>query len=103
MLISFSCWRDRIPFVFLFGVATSIQDFQAKLSKRATRYIQGRRFDVVKADIALEQAFEHLHSQDTTVWLGAGLCDAMLRRQRDHIQSLDAFRDSVHVCNCSTG
>ncbi|GAB7354040.1 hypothetical protein MBLNU459_g4622t2 [Dothideomycetes sp. NU459] len=90
-----SCWRDRIPFVFFFGVATSIENFQAKLAKKATRYIAGQRFDVVKAESALEQAFNSLHSGKPTLWLGAGICAAMLRRQRDHIQSLDAFVDSV--------
>ena len=67
------------------------------MSKRATRCIQGQRFDVVKAELALEQAFSSIHRSDTTVWIGAGLCDTILKRQRDHIQSLDAFIDSIHV------
>lgn len=100
MLILGSCWRDRIPFVFLFGVATSISNFQAKLSRKATRCIRGQRFDVVKAETALEQVFEVLHSKRPTLWIGPGLCTAMLRRQRDHVQSLTALLDSIHVSCC---
>ncbi|KAL1311704.1 hypothetical protein AAFC00_001806 [Neodothiora populina] len=95
------CWRDRIPFVFLFGIATTIQDFQSKLSRRATQCISGRRFDVVKADVALEQAFESVFLRDGLVWVGSGVCEAVLRRQRDHIQSLDAFTDSIHYAYMS--
>lgn len=83
--------------MFFFGVATSIENFQAKLSKKATRFVVGQRFDVVKAESALEQAFNTLHSEKPKLWLGAGICNAMLRRQRDHIQSLDAFVDGVQV------
>ncbi|KAI5236205.1 hypothetical protein E4T43_08790 [Aureobasidium subglaciale] len=55
-------WQDRIPFVFFFGVATSIENFSVKLSKKAIRCIQGQRFDVVKAESALEQVTEALYS-----------------------------------------
>jgi origin recognition complex subunit 3 len=93
--------QDRIPFVFFFGVATSIENFQVKLSKKATRCIQGQRFDVVKAESALEQVMDALYSPSELdapcLWLGSGICSTTLRRQREHIQSLDAFLDSVQV------
>ena len=95
--IPLSRWQDRIPLVFFFGVATSIENFQAKLSKKATRCIQGARFDVVKAESALERATETLYSGKPHLWMGAGICSTTLRRQREHIQSLDAFLDSVQV------
>jgi origin recognition complex subunit 3 len=96
-----SRWQDRIPFVFFFGVATSIENFSVKLSKKATRCIHGQRFDVVKAESALEQITDALYSSPESstpgLWLGPGICSATLRRQREHIQSLNAFVDSVQV------
>ncbi|KAI5210842.1 hypothetical protein E4T38_01930 [Aureobasidium subglaciale] len=98
-------WQDRIPFVFFFGVATSIENFSVKLSKKATRCIQGQRFDVVKAESALEQVTEALYplseSGSPRLWLGPGICSATLRRQREHIQSLDAFVDSAQYAYLS--
>ncbi|KAI4748009.1 hypothetical protein E4T50_01729 [Aureobasidium sp. EXF-12298] len=98
-------WQDRIPFVFFFGVATSIENFSVKLSKKATRCIHGHRFDVVKAESALEQITDALYSSPESstpnLWLGPGICSATLRRQREHIQSLDAFVDSVHYAYLS--
>jgi hypothetical protein len=82
-------------------VATSIENFSVKLSKKATRCIHGQRFDVVKAERALEQITDALYSSSESnspsLWLGPGICSTTLRRQREHIQSLDAFVDSVQV------
>lgn len=90
-----SSWQDRIPFILLFGVATSIEGLQAKLSRRAIRCIRGRRFDVVQAETALERLFQSLHIRESKIWLGAGICSTLLSRQRDHLQSLQAFVDAV--------
>lgn len=90
-------WRDRIPFVLLFGVATSVENFQSKLTRKAAKCISGRQYDVVKAESALEQVFSTIHNADTKLWLGPGLCTSMVRRQGDHVQSLDAFADSIKV------
>ncbi|KAK6001598.1 hypothetical protein QM012_002929 [Aureobasidium pullulans] len=98
-------WQDRIPFVFFFGVATSIENFSVKLSKKATRCIKGQRFDVVKAESALERITDALYASSDldapSLWMGPGICSATLRRQREHIQSLDAFVDSVQYAYLS--
>lgn len=90
-------WSDRIPFTLLFGVATSVENLESKFTRRAVRCISGRRFDVIQAESALEQAFDVLQSHNTSLWLGSGICASMLSRQRDHIQSLQAFADAVQV------
>ncbi|KAL9104473.1 MAG: hypothetical protein Q9163_000566 [Psora crenata] len=46
-----SSWCDRIPFVLLFGIATTVELFQSKLSNSAFRCIQGERFEVQYVDI----------------------------------------------------
>lgn len=76
-------------------MATSIEGLQAKLSRRAIRCIRGRRFDVVQAETALEKLFQSLHIRESKIWLGAGICSSLLSRQRDHLQSLQAFVDAV--------
>lgn len=56
-----SMWTDRIPLVLLFGIATSIDSLQAKLSRKAVRCIQGTRFDTVPASRALETVLSLIH------------------------------------------
>ncbi|GAM82657.1 hypothetical protein ANO11243_006390 [Dothideomycetidae sp. 11243] len=91
----FSCWKDRIPFVLIFGVATSVENLQINLSKKAIRCIRGRRFDVVNADFALEDLFDHVHSDNTSVWIGANLCRSIVDRQKDFLQNPQTIIDSV--------
>lgn len=90
-----SCWKDRIPFVLIFGVATSIESLQISLSKRAVRCIRGRRFDVVAADVALERLFADIHADQVSLWLGANLCHSIFQRQKDLLQNPQTIIDSV--------
>lgn len=103
-----SMWTDRIPIVLLFGIATSIDSLQAKLSRKAVRCIQGTRFDTVPASRALETAFGALRSPSVVQnkdedevcepWMGGGLWSVILARHRDHVQSLQDVLDSIKVC-----
>lgn len=96
-----SAWRDRISFLLLFGIATLVEVLQTKLSRKATRCIQGHRFQMARADVALEQVFGALFSGDSTLCLGGTVCSQILSRQHDHVQSLQAFVDAVQVSrNC---
>ena len=91
----FSCWKDRIPFVLIFGIATSVETLQVNLSKRAVRCIRGRRFDVVDANTTLETLFRHIHQDNATVWLGGNLCRSIVERQKDFLQNAQTIIDSV--------
>lgn len=84
--------------MLVFGVATSIESLQAKLSRRAIRCISGRRFDTVQAEEGLEILYQAAcapakHEQ-MGLWLGSNICSSLLTRQRDNLQSLQAFIDS---------
>ncbi|KAF2155929.1 hypothetical protein K461DRAFT_221539 [Myriangium duriaei CBS 260.36] len=91
----FSCWKDRIPFVLVFGVATSVENLQVNLSKRAIRCIRGCRFDVAPSDVALEDLFAQFHPLDSCLWLGSGLCRTIVDRQKDFLQNPHSMIDSV--------
>ncbi len=53
-----SSWRDRIQFTVLFGIATSVELFQARLFKSTAQHLYGGQFDVVQANLVLENVFQ---------------------------------------------
>lgn len=97
----FSVWHSRIPFVLLFGIATSVDSFQDRLSRVALRSLQGREFDVVQSEELLEQVFLTLINGDTEngryVWLGPELISMLMERQKDHVQNVTEFVNAVQV------
>jgi len=100
LLILPSSWLDRIPFVVLFGLATSIEIFHEKLPRSAIRCLQGEKFDVERVEESLEKVFDDavLGSQ-STLRLGPALCRQLLERQKDHVQSVQAFVNALKVGN----
>ncbi|KAK5019715.1 Origin recognition complex subunit 3 [Cryomyces antarcticus] len=89
-------WLDRIPFVLLFGIATSIENFRDKLPRSAIRCLEGAQFDVVRTDEVLEHVFQKtIGNDDIPIWLGPSLCGMLLDRQKDHIQSVQASVDAL--------
>ncbi|KAK4987246.1 Origin recognition complex subunit 3 [Elasticomyces elasticus] len=97
----FGCWIDRIPFVCLFGIATSIDNLQQRLPRAAVRCLDGQLFNTVRADEVLEQVFRAAHSFDTQLWFGSGLWNTMLERQRNHLGGIDAFTDALLYASMS--
>ncbi|KAL7268700.1 Origin recognition complex subunit 3 [Rhizina undulata] len=87
-----SAYLDRIPFVLLLGIATSVEIFHDKLPKATIRLMQGDKFDVERAEECLAQIFNDAVVGDKSMLrLGATLCDFLLERQRDHTQSIQGF------------
>ncbi|KAE9971384.1 hypothetical protein EG328_003140 [Venturia inaequalis] len=85
-------WSDRIPFVLFFGIATSVENLQDRLSQSSIRYLDGRQFDVVQADDILEDIFfATTGSRTTPLRLGAQLSHMLLERHREHLQSVQDF------------
>ena len=96
-----SSWNDRIPFVLLFGIATSINLFQSNLSRSAIRSIEGTRIEVEQVDI--EDIFKTLHSGgDKQFFLGPGLSESIIERQRDFIQNPLALMHAMKVSHSPT-
>ncbi|TID16760.1 Origin recognition complex subunit 3 [Venturia nashicola] len=85
-------WSDRIPFVLFFGIATSVENLQERLSQSSIRYLDGRQFDVVQADDILEDIFfATTASRAAPLRLGAQLSHMLLERHREHLQSVRDF------------
>jgi origin recognition complex subunit 3 len=88
----FSSYLDRIPFVLLLGIATSLEIFHEKLPKATIRMMQGEKFDVERAEECLAQVFnEAVSGNETTLRLGATMCDLLMDRQKNHTQSIQSF------------
>ncbi|CCD45497.1 similar to origin recognition complex subunit 3 [Botrytis cinerea T4] len=88
----FSSWLDRIPFLLLFGIATSVELFQERLSRVAARSLHGAQFDVEQTSSILENIFlKVIAGSDAPIRLGPGILSSLMERQNDHVQSVQAF------------
>lgn len=94
-----SSWRDRITFILLFGIATSVDLFHDKLPRSSLRCLHGAKFDVARVEESLESVFiaTTARTNSQTLWLGSLLSKTLLERQRDHVQSVQAFLMALKV------
>lgn len=94
---SASSWNDRIPFVLLFGIATSVDMFLDKLSRATVKRLHCGRFDV--AQLEIEDIFKAATSMEHPVgpWLGPSLSSAILQRQKDYFQNISGFVQALKV------
>ena len=92
-----SSWNDRIPFVLLFGIATSIDLFQEKLSRTTIRCLQGVKFDMEQ--LAVDEILKAAVSlnEPRLLWPGSGLSSTMVQRQNDYFQSTSSFVEVIKV------
>lgn len=81
--------------MLFFGIATSVELFQEKLSRETVRYLDGTAFDVQQIDV--EDTFKAFQSGQTTLRTGPGLSRILLQRQNDYIQSHSSFINSLKV------
>lgn len=96
-----SSWTDRIPFVCLFAIRTSVELFQEKLPQKMIRRLQGREFDVAQTDYnglfrAVSSPSDHRLS-----WLGPGVSNLILQAQEVSGQSVSFFTMSLQVCTAA--
>jgi origin recognition complex subunit 3 len=75
---------DRIPFVLLFGIATSVELFHERLSRAASSCLFGAQFDVEQTSSLLLR-------------LGPLLVSTLMERQQDHVQSVQSFIAALKV------
>ncbi|KAH7086769.1 origin recognition complex subunit [Paraphoma chrysanthemicola] len=92
----FHSWLDRLPFVLLFGIATSAESFEDRLSAMSLRYLEGEKFDVTQSDDIIEKLFSAtVANTDARLHIGPSLCRRMLDRQKDHVQNVQDFCDGL--------
>ena len=98
----YSSWLDRLPFVLLYGIATSAESLEERLSGKSLRYLNGQRFDVTQSDEIVERLFRATVAHpNTKPRIGATLCRRMLDRQKDHVQSVQDFIDGLNYAYMS--
>jgi origin recognition complex subunit 3 len=91
-------WLGRIPFVLLFGIATSVEMFHEKLPRNAIQCMRGEEFEVERAEATLQRVFDKtIDGSDPVLRLGGALSRFLLQRQRYHIQSVQAFISTLKV------
>jgi origin recognition complex subunit 3 len=91
-----SSWLDRLPFVLLFGIATSAESFEDRMSGNSLRYLEGEKFDVTQSDDIIEKLFSAtVACTDNQLHVGPTLCRRMLDRQKDHVQNTQDFCDGL--------
>ncbi|OTA96972.1 hypothetical protein M434DRAFT_392418 [Hypoxylon sp. CO27-5] len=92
----FSSWLDRIPFALLFGVATSVELFQARLLKSTCQCLYGDQFDVEQSASIIEKIFKAaIAHSEVPLRLGSSLVHSLLERQRDQVSSIPVFVSSL--------
>ena len=96
-----SSWLNRIPFVCLFNVATSVEFLQQRLSRNAVRCLNGRLFDAAPSSAEAQLVFASITQPDTCLWVGPTLLTTALDRQSDYIQSTDELIDVVEYAYMS--
>ncbi|KAK7951417.1 uncharacterized protein PG986_007145 [Apiospora aurea] len=106
LILLFSSWLDRIPFKLLFGVATSVELFQARLLKSTCQLLYGRQFDVEQADTIVEKIFKTAVAHvDAPLRIGPVSLQMVLGRQRDQAAGVPIFVSSLkyaYMCHFYT-
>lgn len=102
MIDLFSAWLDRIPFILLFGIATSAESFEDRLSGKTLRYLEGRKFDVTQSDEIIEKLFgATIASADLPLRIGPNIARRIMDRQKDHVQNTQDFSDGLKYAHMS--
>lgn len=99
----FKSWKDRISFTLLFGIATSVELFQARLPKSTSQSLHGAQFDVVQMSSVLENIFKAAvaHAANPLI-IGPVLLRNMIERQQSQVAGIQIFVNSlkyVYMCH----
>ncbi|KAK9467925.1 origin recognition complex subunit 3 N-terminus-domain-containing protein [Lipomyces arxii] len=85
-------YRNRLPLVLLFGVATSLLIFNTKIPKRTLRAMEVELFDVSIADGSLTRLLDEVILPDTINFaIGPALYKKCLSRYNSYAKNLETF------------
>lgn len=89
---------DRIPFVLLFGIATSVELFRERLPRSASRSLYGTQVDVEQTNSIIERVFQTaVISSKAYLRLGPALVSMLVERQHHHTPSVQSFIAALKV------
>ncbi|KAH6636647.1 origin recognition complex subunit 3 N-terminus-domain-containing protein [Chaetomium tenue] len=96
LITLFHSWRGRIQFDLLFGVATSVELFQARLLKFTARQLYGAQFDVVQANSVLDSVIKSaVAGMQAKLRIGPSLLRSLVERQQDQVAGIQVFISSL--------
>ncbi|KAF2662929.1 hypothetical protein K491DRAFT_584527 [Lophiostoma macrostomum CBS 122681] len=102
MIDLFHSWLDRLPFVLLFGISTSAESFEDRLSGKSLRQLDGQKFDVTQSDEIVEKLFRATTaSTEVQLQMGPNLMRRILDRQKDHVQNIQDYSDGIKYASMS--
>ncbi|RYP06984.1 hypothetical protein DL764_002807 [Monosporascus ibericus] len=91
-------WLDRIPFALLFGVATSVELFQARLLKSTCQCLYGDQFDVEQSASIVDKIFKTaIVHPDAPLRLEELRGKAIQPEHVEALRSLPSFHRSVET------
>ncbi|KAK2741025.1 hypothetical protein FQN57_005761 [Myotisia sp. PD_48] len=89
-------WLDRIPFVLLFGVATSVSYLESRLPRSAIKLLQGQLFDFQDSGTSVDHIFLALQmDHQETLWLGHNVSKILMESAGDRFQSPERFSNCL--------
>jgi origin recognition complex subunit 3 len=95
-----SAWRDRIPFVLLLSISTTVDLFEARLPKSIIRLLDCKLFDTpTRADPCLEM-FRSLHTPPSPLGITLGSAVSAVQRarhERGKLQPSHEIRNHVSL------
>ncbi|ROV99949.1 hypothetical protein VMCG_06216 [Cytospora schulzeri] len=97
----FNSWKDRMSFTLLFGIATSVELFQARLLKSTSQNLYGAQFDVVQTSSVLESIFKAAvaHAANPLI-IGPSLLSSLVERQQSQVAGIQVFISSyAYMCH----
>jgi origin recognition complex subunit 3 len=89
--------------MLLFGVATSTENLQDRISQMAVRCLAGQEFDVMQSEEILEQIFFTCTADERSkIRLGSQLSQTLLQRHQENLLSTQDFIDAAQVVVSNT-
>lgn len=92
-----SSWCDRIPFVLLFSIATSIDLYEEKFSQSTTKTLRGTRFDLTQVDVDILFKVTAKYAHPHSLLLGPSISSLILQRHKDYVQSSSNLIQTLKV------
>lgn len=85
-----------MSFTLLFGIATSVELFQARLLKSTSQHLYGAQFGVVQTSSVLESIFKAAvaHAANPLI-IGPNLLSSLVERQQSQVAGIQVFISSV--------
>ena len=97
-----SGWSDRIPFVLILGIATTIELFEIRLSRSILRLLDAQTFELTDRTISYHDLFTAAQGRDYRgLIFGRGVCKLLYDRSEDQDATVKNFVDGIRYCYMS--